>query len=281
MFTLDFILLFVLCFYFYFSQSKNLCAHPYLEIYDGDTIHFLAPLAKQDEFYVPEALEEEVEVTPEPELKGEGDRKAKRKEEKKKEKKKNNEEEAAKRSVLNAAAATGDGNVIPDDKVKQTSRRSMSTLSTLSFKTAKEEVVNYDKEETLLSQSVAKIKLQLDKSTPEGVQDSGISSTSSGSSKQTITPVDSADTVSISSSAAGSSSNLGSSSLESISSLNSSCTSYSGSSFTSYSGSSFTGESSYTEESTAENSLEFSTEVSKEDLNEPSNAPPSVPTSKE
>lgn len=36
-------------------QDRKLCAHPFLEIYDGSTIHFMAPLAKQDEFYVDEA----------------------------------------------------------------------------------------------------------------------------------------------------------------------------------------------------------------------------------
>ncbi|XP_013383874.1 testis-expressed protein 264-like [Lingula anatina] len=38
-----------------YVKEKRLCAHPFVEIYDGFTIHFMAPLAKQDEFYVPEA----------------------------------------------------------------------------------------------------------------------------------------------------------------------------------------------------------------------------------
>ncbi|XP_050412690.1 testis-expressed protein 264 homolog [Patella vulgata] len=37
-----------------YVQDNKLCAHPFLEVYDGKTIHFMAPLAKQDEFYLPE-----------------------------------------------------------------------------------------------------------------------------------------------------------------------------------------------------------------------------------
>ncbi|XP_046561640.1 uncharacterized protein LOC124270646 [Haliotis rubra] len=37
-----------------YVQEHKLCAHPCLEIYDGKNIHFMAPLAKQDEFYVAE-----------------------------------------------------------------------------------------------------------------------------------------------------------------------------------------------------------------------------------
>ena len=35
-------------------QEHKLCAHPIVEMYDGKNINFMAPLAKQDEFYVPE-----------------------------------------------------------------------------------------------------------------------------------------------------------------------------------------------------------------------------------
>lgn len=35
-------------------QEKRLCAHPFLEIYRDGQIHFMAPLARQDHFYVPE-----------------------------------------------------------------------------------------------------------------------------------------------------------------------------------------------------------------------------------
>lgn len=38
-------------------QQFKLCAHPFLEIYDGKTIHFMAPLSRQSEFYVPESLQ--------------------------------------------------------------------------------------------------------------------------------------------------------------------------------------------------------------------------------
>ncbi len=40
--------------YFVYFQENKLCAHPFMEIYDGDITHFMAPLAKQDEFYIPE-----------------------------------------------------------------------------------------------------------------------------------------------------------------------------------------------------------------------------------
>lgn len=36
-----------------------MCAHPFIEIYDRSDIKFIAPLSKQDEFYVPEAKEDE------------------------------------------------------------------------------------------------------------------------------------------------------------------------------------------------------------------------------
>lgn len=35
---------------------NRLCAHPFIEIYADGLIHFMAPLAKQDEFYVHEAI---------------------------------------------------------------------------------------------------------------------------------------------------------------------------------------------------------------------------------
>uniref|UniRef100_A0A0B6YU68 Testis-expressed sequence 264 protein n=1 Tax=Arion vulgaris TaxID=1028688 RepID=A0A0B6YU68_9EUPU len=37
-----------------YIEEHKLCAYPFIELYDGKTIHFLAPLSKQDEFYVPE-----------------------------------------------------------------------------------------------------------------------------------------------------------------------------------------------------------------------------------
>ncbi|OWF53200.1 testis-expressed protein 264-like [Mizuhopecten yessoensis] len=40
-----------------YIQEHRLCAHPMLEIYDADKMHFMAPLAKQSEFYVEEAEE--------------------------------------------------------------------------------------------------------------------------------------------------------------------------------------------------------------------------------
>ncbi|XP_041348315.1 testis-expressed protein 264-like [Gigantopelta aegis] len=37
-----------------YVEEHKLCAHPIVEMYDGKNINFMAPLAKQDEFYVPE-----------------------------------------------------------------------------------------------------------------------------------------------------------------------------------------------------------------------------------
>lgn len=41
--------------FFVSFQERRLCAHPILEVYDDCNIHFIAPLAKQNEFYVAEA----------------------------------------------------------------------------------------------------------------------------------------------------------------------------------------------------------------------------------
>uniref|UniRef100_A0A3B1IJU8 Uncharacterized protein n=1 Tax=Astyanax mexicanus TaxID=7994 RepID=A0A3B1IJU8_ASTMX len=35
-------------------NERKLCAHPFLEIYRGQLIHYMSPLAKQGDFYVPE-----------------------------------------------------------------------------------------------------------------------------------------------------------------------------------------------------------------------------------
>lgn len=40
-----------------YVKERKLCAHPYVEIYKGDKIIFMCPLAKQDDFYVPEMKE--------------------------------------------------------------------------------------------------------------------------------------------------------------------------------------------------------------------------------
>lgn len=40
-------------------QERKLCAHPRLEIYLQDQIHFMCPLARQGDFYVPEVKETE------------------------------------------------------------------------------------------------------------------------------------------------------------------------------------------------------------------------------
>lgn len=38
-----------------YLKERRLCAHPILEVYDDRNIHFIAPLAKQNDFYVEEA----------------------------------------------------------------------------------------------------------------------------------------------------------------------------------------------------------------------------------
>lgn len=42
-----------------FIEEKKLCAHPFLEIYDGQNIQFMVPLSKQQDFYVPEATSDQ------------------------------------------------------------------------------------------------------------------------------------------------------------------------------------------------------------------------------
>ncbi|XP_049327733.1 testis-expressed protein 264 homolog [Astyanax mexicanus] len=37
-----------------YIKERKLCAHPFLEIYRGQLIHYMSPLAKQGDFYVPE-----------------------------------------------------------------------------------------------------------------------------------------------------------------------------------------------------------------------------------
>uniref|UniRef100_H3B9Q3 Testis expressed 264, ER-phagy receptor n=1 Tax=Latimeria chalumnae TaxID=7897 RepID=H3B9Q3_LATCH len=40
-----------------YIKERKLCAHPWMEIYRGDLIYFIGPLAKQGDFYVPEVEE--------------------------------------------------------------------------------------------------------------------------------------------------------------------------------------------------------------------------------
>ncbi|XP_016380707.1 testis-expressed sequence 264 protein-like [Sinocyclocheilus rhinocerous] len=40
-----------------YIKERKLCAHPFLEIYRGGMIHYMGPLARQDDFYVPEVRE--------------------------------------------------------------------------------------------------------------------------------------------------------------------------------------------------------------------------------
>ncbi|XP_025106586.1 testis-expressed protein 264-like [Pomacea canaliculata] len=39
-----------------YIKEHKLCAHPFLEIYQDNTIYFMAPLSKHEDFYVPESL---------------------------------------------------------------------------------------------------------------------------------------------------------------------------------------------------------------------------------
>ncbi|XP_041639421.1 testis-expressed protein 264 homolog [Cheilinus undulatus] len=43
----------------HYIKERRLCAHPFLEIYREGRIHFIAPLARQEDFYVPEVLRKE------------------------------------------------------------------------------------------------------------------------------------------------------------------------------------------------------------------------------
>lgn len=40
-----------------YIKERRLCAHPFLEIYRGNQIQYMCPLARQADFYVPEACE--------------------------------------------------------------------------------------------------------------------------------------------------------------------------------------------------------------------------------
>ncbi|CAO2633683.1 Testis-expressed protein 264 homolog [Lemmus lemmus] len=42
-----------------YIKERKLCAHPRMEIYQQDQIHFMCPLARQGDFYVPEVKETE------------------------------------------------------------------------------------------------------------------------------------------------------------------------------------------------------------------------------
>ncbi|XP_061543470.1 testis-expressed protein 264 [Phycodurus eques] len=59
-----------------YIKERKLCAHPFLEIYSEDLIHFMAPLARQGDFYVPEvrvaerSLSEQEELDSDSEISG-------------------------------------------------------------------------------------------------------------------------------------------------------------------------------------------------------------------
>lgn len=54
-------------------QERRLCAHPFLEIYREGQIHFMAPLARQGDFYVPEVRRAERRLSEEDELHSDSD----------------------------------------------------------------------------------------------------------------------------------------------------------------------------------------------------------------
>ncbi len=49
-------------------QERRLCAHPFLEIYREGQIQFMAPLARQGDFYVPEVRQRERRLSEEEDL---------------------------------------------------------------------------------------------------------------------------------------------------------------------------------------------------------------------
>ena len=50
------------------SQERRLCAHPFLQIYRDGQIQFMAPLARQGDFYVPEVRQVERRLSEQEEL---------------------------------------------------------------------------------------------------------------------------------------------------------------------------------------------------------------------
>lgn len=58
---------------YYDRQERRLCAHPFLEIYREGQIHFMAPLARQGDFYVPEVRRVERRLLEQEELHSDSD----------------------------------------------------------------------------------------------------------------------------------------------------------------------------------------------------------------
>ncbi|XP_070703950.1 testis-expressed protein 264 homolog [Pempheris klunzingeri] len=52
----------------HYIKERRLCAHPFLEIYTGGQIQFMAPLARQGDFYVPEVRRVERRLSEQEEL---------------------------------------------------------------------------------------------------------------------------------------------------------------------------------------------------------------------
>ncbi|XP_046881886.1 testis-expressed protein 264 isoform X1 [Hypomesus transpacificus] len=46
-----------------YIKERKLCAHPFLEIYRQDVIHYMSPLARQGDFYVPEVRQVEMRLS--------------------------------------------------------------------------------------------------------------------------------------------------------------------------------------------------------------------------
>ncbi|XP_075893425.1 testis-expressed protein 264 [Nelusetta ayraudi] len=56
-----------------YIKERRLCAHPFLEIYREGRIHFMGPLARQGDFYVPEVRRAERRLSEEDELHSDSD----------------------------------------------------------------------------------------------------------------------------------------------------------------------------------------------------------------
>ncbi|XP_020484693.1 testis-expressed protein 264 [Labrus bergylta] len=56
-----------------YIKKRRLCAHPFIEIYREGHIHFMAPLARQGDFYVPEVRRIERRISEEEEMHSDSD----------------------------------------------------------------------------------------------------------------------------------------------------------------------------------------------------------------
>ena len=66
-------LLFILTNLNHLLQERSLCAHPCLELYREGQMYFMAPLARQGDFYVPEVQPAETSLSEQEELHSDSD----------------------------------------------------------------------------------------------------------------------------------------------------------------------------------------------------------------